>query len=138
MRVEGGRGNVLSNNVRRVHIEDAYVLCCTEHFAPELLGDTFGRFCVEISSSIEFFEHITRELAKVTTVLEGTIARISYRSNTFVDAEPGDVPLGFLKARDRYADQREVRMLWRVDQATPLGVIEVNVSEAFQHCRRVA
>ena len=131
--------NVLASRNRSIMTTpDAFVLCCTEYFAPELLGDTFGRVCVQISDSIEFFNRLSARVGALFTLRQGRIGKVTYRRATFVDAEPGEVPMGFMRDPDKYAEQREVRMLWHVASAPPLSAIDLNAPEVASLCRRIA
>ncbi len=101
----------LSNNTRSTRIPDAYVLCTTLGADPTTMGD-FGKYCVRIARPRSFCERVTAILVRIGSIQQAYAGPVRYADRTyrFLDAEPG--PLGFVKPRDKYAHQREYRMLW--------------------------
>ena len=125
---------IVGAEVRQVY-PDAFVLCSTTR--QDAAGhDGFGRFGVEISRPVEFFAFLRQVIASRHEV-EGVFRMVTYAEPRYqgLDEEPG--PLPFTKRPDRWAREREARMLF-----TPLTSTKV-VPQSFleralgRYCRRV-
>lgn len=128
----------ISNNTLVKRLPDAFVLCTTEHFSPEKLSDTFGRYCVEISNPQALFHQLTNELSKRFRLREAAYGRVIYRHRKYVGHQEEPGPIGFVKPPDKYQDQREVRFLWTVDNSLNLKPFLLEVPQAATLCRRIA
>jgi hypothetical protein len=99
----------LSNVVSRRYIKDAYVLCTTETYEPSKMSDDFGKYCVKIEIPQLFFNLVTMRLEMQKGAMAARLASVEYK----VDFDSwSDRNLGFTKAPDQYAEQKEARMLW--------------------------
>jgi hypothetical protein len=96
-------------------LTDAFVICFTAFRPSTEMMETFGRHCVKIVDSVAFFELVHLKLAEQFAITGSGIAPVHYREPSYLNDEPDDVPLGFVKAPDGYRGQREVRMLWSVE-----------------------
>lgn len=103
------------NNKRRVVVPDAYVLCMTERVTAEA-PDGFQPFGVRINNPRRFFRLLTHELRKHTAIEHARLGRVTYTTPTVRGTDPLDGSIGFVKSRDRYADQTEVRAVWYVEE----------------------
>lgn len=115
-------------------LADALVICWTSRLARSLLGDTFGRYCVEIGDSLAVYRAITHQLKSAVEVKDGFAGKVQYRARLFLDAEPEPAPLGFVKPA-KYADQEEVRMLWTLKNAEDLKPLVIYAPEVGRYCR---
>jgi hypothetical protein len=98
----------LSNVVSR-HQIDSYVLCTTETYEPDKMSHDFGKYCVKIEIPQFFFNLVTMRLEMQKGAMAARLALVEYK----VDFNSwSDKDLGFTKAPDQYAEQKEVRMLW--------------------------
>ena len=127
----------VSNCTSVQKLPDAFVLCTTESFNPDTLGDTFGRYCVEISNPSEFFRLLTMELSKIYQVREAAFGRVIYRERSFVGLQDPPGPVGFVMPPDRYKDQREVRFLWVSNSNARLQPFLLNVPNCAALCKRI-
>lgn len=144
-----GRGGVhIGPGVQNVHIgeihmthqlEDAYVICTTEHFDPANLGETFGRYCVQIDSPLEFFALVSAAIKKSFGIRGGGQAmRVIYRPREYRNLEPPPGPIGFVKPRDPYASQQEFRFLWQTVAPGLLTPTTLDVPQVAFLCKRLA
>ncbi|HHS9474366.1 TPA: hypothetical protein ACTWZX_001408 [Raoultella ornithinolytica] len=93
-------------------IEDAFVLCTTKKYDPSKMNDTFGNYCVKISNPKEFFENVSDELNKVIPLKWGGMGAVIYGKREFTGLENAPGPIGFVKPKDIYSEQKEFRFLW--------------------------
>lgn len=134
-----GCSNITINNCTAVQkLPDAYVLCTTEHFKPENLGDTFGRYCVEITNPPEFFRRLTAALSRLVSIQQGAFGRVIYQERRYVGLQDPPGPIGFVKPPDRYQDQREVRFLWTLSTNAKLDPFLLDAPDCAGLCRRIA
>jgi hypothetical protein len=94
-----------------VQILDAFVLCTSAFYLPDDLA-SLGKQCVRIDRPRQFFEIVTREVAKKYPIGPPDIRRVIYAPRDYSGMESPSGDLGFVKPPDPYAKQREVRMLW--------------------------
>lgn len=119
-------------------IPDAFVICTTEHFSPDNIGEKFGKYCVEISNPKLFFELVTENIKKYQKMYQGAWGRIIYKERKFSGRDKIPGPMGFVKPPDKYSDQREVRFIWTI-QGSPLLLepFGLNIPEVKHLCRRI-
>lgn len=128
----------IGSGTRVMTLPDAYVLCTTEHFSPENLGDTFGRFCVEIREPDLFCQYVANALNRVTPLTGAQHASVTYRDRIYRDLEASPGTLGFVKPADGYAIQKEYRFLWTPKGAPLLKPFLLPVHETSGLCQRIA
>lgn len=129
-----GTGGLIKvgKNAFGVSLGDAYALCFTsEPWSPAVPGD--AKFGVRISDAEAFFQRLARVFGMHRPVSEAACAPVAYREGNVIRGLEADVPVGFLKDRDRFADQKEVRMLWR-----PLPLHAQVDAPFFLECPEVA
>lgn len=91
---------------------DSYVLCFTQRYAPKTMSAGFGKWCVKISRPLDFFRAITLAIAHVTEIDQAVIGPVEYLGREMTDYDAAKVPKFFLKPRDGYEHQQEIRMMW--------------------------
>ncbi|MBU2731655.1 hypothetical protein [Acidithiobacillus ferridurans] len=128
----------LSNNTRKTVLPNAYVLCTTTEFSPEKLSDTFGRYCVEITSPKDFFVRVSASLEKSTQIKEAVAGKVIYKDRHYTGMESPPGPIGFVKPPDFYATQKEFRLLWVPENSTGLTPFLLKCPEASYLCKRIA
>lgn len=134
----GCSGIVLSNNTRRSVIRDAYVLCTTSKYSPEMLGETFGKFCVEINNPSNFFFRVSDSLEKIQAIEAAIHGGVVYRDRFYEGMEPPPGPIGFVKPSDIYAEQKEFRFLWIPKNFNKITPFLLKCPEVSNICRRIA
>jgi hypothetical protein len=127
----------LSNNTRKTVLPNAYVLCTTTEFSPEKLSDTFGRYCVEITSPKEFFDRVSASLGKSIPIKEAVADKVIYKDRHYTGMESPPGPIGFVKPPDLYATQKEFRFLWVPENSTGLTPFLLKCPEASYLCKRI-
>jgi hypothetical protein len=128
----------ISDCTSHQRIEDAYVLCMTERYSPELLSETFGRFCVRIPEPRLLFNLLSTVMQSRYRTLGGLLGRVRYVSRHFSGTSPVPGHPGFVKPPDEYVDQAEVRMLWTAPLDNRIEPFLVHVPQATNACERVA
>jgi hypothetical protein len=104
--IEPGTTHVMISNNKTVRrVADAFALCATEHFDPDMLSDTFGQYCVEITNPLKFFQLLTSELSKKHSVDEDLFGRVIYRERKHVGLQKSPGVIGFVKPL-KYQSQR--------------------------------
>ena len=118
-------------------IKDAYVLCTTTEFSPEILSDTFGKYCVEIKHPRRFFLAVSKRVHTIATIKEAAMGNIIYKDRTYtgLDRPPG--PMGFVKPSFPYADQKEFRFMWYVGEDFELQPFVLDCPEIKGMCKRM-
>ena len=134
--IHGIRGTFINCSGEH-QIPDAFVLCCTAMYLPEELGTTFGKHCVQIDDPWALLHRITGALGERHPVRQAFWGPITYGERAFADGEEVPGPMGFVKPI-KYRDQREVRLLWVVDDDGPLQPEMVDLPGMQQVCKRVA
>lgn len=130
--------NFSISGVTIVHsIPDAYVLCTTKEFNPEILSDTFGGYCVQIFNLPIFFERITTAINKKVCLERGSYADVKYRSRDFTGLNPPPGRLGFVKKIDGYSTQKEFRFLWEPKITDNLEPFLVTCPSVAELCKRI-
>ena len=122
--VRGSIGLTLTNVTGSNRLSDAWVLCCTERYDARLIDEGFGPYCVEIRDSVLLFRLLSEQLQRERAFVNARIARVHYQDRKFVDVATEVAPLGFVKPPDKYAAQREVRMLWPAARPSPEGSLD--------------
>ncbi len=111
-----------------------YVYCTSETYSEDLMREFGCDACVEIVNIAQFFVELTRELAKVRSILpvDPAVARCVYvgREQHHLDQHLLLPPL--LKPPS-YAGQKEVRAIWTPTRAPIKGVI-LHSLKASEHC----
>ena len=106
--VGGNVKNFTISDFTIIHsIRDAYVLCTTKEFSPDVLSDTFGNYCVEIINPNSFYEKVTAEISKKTHLISSSLGEVKYRRREFsgLDVPPGK--LGFVKTEPKPTEKIE-------------------------------
>jgi hypothetical protein len=118
-------------------IKDGWVLCCSE--LPNVKA--FGAHCVRIDKPRRFFDRLNARLNILIapgTIYQAQLGLIRYGARNFLGAESEPGPLGFVKPEHEYAQQREVRMLWKVVEAMRPKANVVSVSSVRHLCTRIS
>ena len=132
-----GCSNISLSNVEGVNfIHDAYVLCTTDQFDPKKLGPRYGKYCVEITDPLAFFNVVTRALLSHAVLKEGFMGPIIYKDRLIKNMEESPGLIGFVKPPDIYADDREYRFLWTVTQAEIKGIL-IDIPDASSYLKRI-
>jgi hypothetical protein len=137
MRLENVKKVEFDNNTSRTKIPDAFVLCTTDKFSPDLLSDDFGKFCVKINKPDLFFKKITLALGARRPIRESALGKVIYKDRFYKGTEVPPGPIGFVKPRDQYADQSEVRMLWIPQDSNNLEPFSLECHELSELCERI-
>jgi hypothetical protein len=127
------QGRLIASSIRHSRmvqqIPDAWVLCASQDFDTALEGN-FGKFGVRIDRPRRFFNRVSFALRfeMVNDIIWPEAGLVRYRPRQYMGVQPEPGPLGFVKP-DRYAYQREARMLWRAtppysqgEELTPVSV----------------
>ncbi|OPY69566.1 MAG: hypothetical protein A4E62_01794 [Syntrophorhabdus sp. PtaU1.Bin002] len=128
----------ISNNTMITVLPDAYVLCTTTEFSPDKLGETFGRYCVEITKPGRFFKSVSEALERKVSIREAAVGLVIYKDRHYTGMEPRPGPIGFVKPRDIYAPQKEFRFLWIPENTNGLTPFLLSCSEVHHLCKRIA
>lgn len=113
IRVCPGAKNIqISGGFHSFSIDNAYVLCTTQEFNPSKLSETFGNYCVEISEPKEFFKLVSDRLNHIVPLKNGYMGPVTYDKRDHMVHEALPAPIGFVKPKDIYSDQKEFRFLW--------------------------
>jgi hypothetical protein len=135
---EGCYGSVIRDSAMIEKVQDAYVLCFTSEFNKEMLGPDFGDYCVEISDGVAFFSEVSRHMRRKFSVKSGTVGKVFYANREWRDLEEAPAaPAGFVKPT-KYDYQKEVRMLWHVQDKTVIKPEFLELPQLAPFCRRVA
>jgi hypothetical protein len=134
--LEGSTDITLSGNVSHRSLEDAYVLCLTERYAPEVMADKFGAFCVRVRKPRRFFDRVTSAMTNKLHLRGHALGPVSYRERHYfgLDSAPG--PLGFVKS-EQFAEELEVRCLWVPVDPTAIRGFLLEVPAIRTLCERV-
>ncbi|ENL9638454.1 TPA: hypothetical protein P4F40_004968 [Escherichia coli] len=119
-------------------IKDAFVLCTTKEFNPSKLNSTFGNYCVEIACPIIFFEEVTKALNKIIRLKSAKMGAVIYDKREFTGLEPIPGPIGFVKPKDIYSDQKEFRFLWETIEHVEIKPLEVHCPSIARLCKLVS
>lgn len=119
-------------------LPDAFVFCTTELFDPKHFSKTFGMYCVEISNPQRFFILITDQLRQVHEIAEAEYGPVIYKDRYYTGLQHSPGPIGFVKPPDKYKDQHEFRLQWKVHGSFTLKPFLLEVPSAATLCRRVA
>ncbi|HDZ1026282.1 TPA: hypothetical protein RRU22_003058 [Klebsiella pneumoniae] len=119
-------------------IQDAFLLCTTKEFNPSKLNGTFGNFCVEISNPIVFFEMLTEELKKIIPFKNGRMGAVVYDKREFTGVEKIPAPIGFIKPKDIYWEQKEFRFLWETNEPEKIKPFEVFCPSIAPLCKLIS
>lgn len=128
---------VLENCTSIFRIPDAFVLCTTTVFAPEMLGETFGKYCVEISNPFLFSDVVMVELRKKIELKSSAIGHITYRERSYRELEESPGEFGFVKPL-QYKDQLEYRLLYIPKSLDPIKGILLSIPALGSLCKRIA
>ena len=91
---------------------DMYMLCLTQLFDPKAMEGGFGKWAVRVAQPKEFFRLLTKAVAELTGIDQAAMGPVEYLGREMADYQAAKVPKFFLKPKDGYAHQKEVRMLW--------------------------
>jgi len=134
----GCSNGIISNNTRKTVLPDAYVLCTTIEFSPEKLSETFGRYCVEITNSREFFINVSVLLEKSVAINKAVAGKVIYKDRHYTGMEAPPGPIGFVKPPDLYASQKEFRFLWVPKTPDGIEPFLLDCPKVSQLCKRIA
>ena len=135
---KGCSGVVIENGSSSHSISDAYVLCTTKEFNPSKLNSTFGNFCVEISNPSVFFEQVSEELNKVIPLKSAKMGAVIYDKREFTGLEQVPGPIGFVKPKDIYSEQKEFRFLWETKEHTVIKPFELYCPSIAGFCKLIS
>ena len=137
--VAKGCKNITMNNItHHTKLPDAYVLCTTDNFSPGKLSETFGMHCVKINNPKLFFKRVTECLKQKTKLRESVLGKVIYDDRFYQHKENPPGPVGFVKPRDKYSDQSEVRMLWIPENVDLLKPFSLSCYKVAELCERIA
>lgn len=137
--VGAGSSNIRINRAISVMtIEDAFLLCTTKKYNPSKLNDTFGHFCVQISKPKEFFDRVSEELYKIFPLKNGAMGPVIYDKRDLTGLEKTPGPIGFVKPKDIYAEQKEFRFLWEIKEQQIIKPFELNCPSVASLCKMIS
>lgn len=131
------RNITFSNNVRHARIVDGYVLCTSTEYSPDKLNETFGRYCVEIGDTKNFYLRASEAIGRSHIKMHTKLGQVTYRDRHFSGVEPRPGLVGFVKPTVPYAPQKEFRFVW-----IPMGLkifkpFLLELPSVGQFCKRV-
>jgi hypothetical protein len=115
IRIEGDVHDITIDRITVVReVTDLSLLCFTsEKWTPMVPGDS--RHGVEIRSPKDFFLRVTQTLGAAGPVTSAVLSPVWYiPENTVRGALDPVPPMGFAKDRDKWEDQKEVRIVWSI------------------------
>jgi len=133
---EGARGITIVDNTMTTYLADAFVLCTTLGFVNDL-SESFGKYCVKISSVDKFARALTVSLNAKYKLAQSAHGMVSYQGRHYKELENSPGLLGFVKPADPYAPQREYRFLWTALDPTEIKGCVVLCPEISQYVTRV-
>lgn len=133
-----GPASVVRNSVFRTTIPDAFGLSFTRQYQPSELAGTFGSHCVEVVDVPLFFRRVTTALSARAPIKFAEIGDVIYSDRVYMQMTSPPGPIGFVKPRDPYQFQQEVRMLWHVsnDSANKLTPTLISIDPSGLFVRR--
>ncbi|SMP68422.1 hypothetical protein SAMN02744783_02948 [Serratia sp. CC22-02] len=134
------RGNSFADITARRRLDDAYILCTTKYFDPDIFSDSFGKYCVEISNAHKFCVLVTEQIARIhkNTRIQALYDDVHYLDREGTDLNVPKVNIGFIKPAIPYAVQKEFRFLWLfLDQNPVLNKLDIQCKELSKLCTRV-
>ncbi|HFK5650932.1 hypothetical protein [Enterobacter ludwigii] len=139
IRVCPGAKNIqISGGFHSFSIDNAYVLCTTQEFNPSKLSATFGNYCVEISEPKEFFELVSAKLHHTVPIKHGYMGPVTYDKRDHMVHEPLPGPVGFVKPKDIYSEQKEFRFLWLTADRRDIQPFLLSCPEVAKLCRIIS
>lgn len=126
IRIVNSPGTRVSRVFGSTKIFDAYVLCLTLN-SPATGKNKFGSYYATIRKPNDLFLQITAQLEKNHPIAGGYFGRVRYADRTTLDRQLANGPIGFVKPKEKYGAEAELRMLWPVPTAASVGRIVVNV-----------
>jgi hypothetical protein len=136
IRIDNSTNIEIASNRLVTRIPDAYVVCTTERPADKTSA-TFGKYCVEVSRPAKFFDLIDARLHRFRSSGPGEFQRVRYTQLEHYDLNPPPGEIGFVKRPDPYAEQQEIRLLWKYGVNPPLTPFELSVPGVSRLCRRI-
>lgn len=134
--IEGCGSALFENCTFTNQIDDAFVLCFTNSFKDDDLTKNFGKYCVEITNPLDLFYKISKEINNQFTINQGVMGKITYADRNLKNLNPANGPLGFVKPKDPYEPQNELRMLWHINtKELPLTPKFIKIPSIQKHCR---
>lgn len=129
IKIDGGGNVFLDNNKRIDKIQDAFVFCLTETYAPKTFAEDFGGHCVSINHLDLLFYKLTEGLRMHYKINSAKAGRIIYAERKYegLDQDPGE--LGFVKPAERFGGQSEIRFLWAVEGPHELSPLDLKIPE---------
>jgi len=137
----GAGADVKLGGVNRMScvLVDSYLLCATNHFAPELLSDTFGKYCVEISDAVAFGKQINCELKRRgIQIRQAWAGNVIYTPRETFNRTKQSGNIGFVKPADPYEEQREFRFIYVPQSSIAISPMFLDIPTARAFCRRIA
>jgi len=137
--IGAGCFNVNIENARNIsRIPDGLVICTTVRFSPEHMTNSYGKYCVEIHNARLFAEIVDCELKRIHGQnLLGEMGLITYADREYSGLVPPPGPLGFVKPKDQYADDKEYRFLWSCYNNKVFTPIKIHAPRLSEVCRRI-
>ncbi|MFA0147465.1 hypothetical protein [Vibrio lentus] len=127
----------IGNAQSTTKLPDAYVLCTTKDYSPDDLSETFGKYCVRISNPAEFFKLASVALNNHSAISDGAMGLVQYKDRSYKGMESPPGPIGFVKPCDKYAPQKEFRMLWIPKESKALTPFLLNCTDVSSLCSEV-
>lgn len=126
----------LSNNQIITKIQDAYVLCTATEYSPDIMNDSFGSYCVEITDIKIFFNTVVERLNEKSPLRWSAANKVLYQSRYYKGLEAVPGPIGFVKP-ERYFPQKEFRFLLIPALNTDIKPFLLECPEVSKICKRI-
>ncbi len=115
------RNDIIGSSIQNLTIantsRDAYVLCLTEFHRPKDLEATFGNNWIRINAPIlHFFTFLTQEMRSRGNIKHALLGRVQYKGRAVMNDELVTVDPSLLKPVDGYSEQKEIRMVWYMNE----------------------
>ena len=128
---------VISGTIDSATILDAYVLCTSMNYNPFKMG-SFGYCCVKIDSPLKLAYFLTKKIRNELGDVVGKceFQPVIYDSIYFAGDKDLPGPIGFVKNKEIYFDQREYRFIWFLKkEINNLGYIDIQCEELSEFCK---
>jgi hypothetical protein len=120
-------------------IRNVFVLCTSlEKIAK------FGPFCVRINNGQEFFEALTEPFLHMSPpfqldeVRKGFIGKVDYRDRNYQDLETSPGNSAFIKPKDPFGNEKEVRMVWWPSADSGTQPLMFDCPQLAAYCERIS
>jgi hypothetical protein len=127
--------DVTFNIQAEVRVEHAFVLCFTER-NDSFARARFGKCGVEFSEPGRLFSELTKAIcARGYRVVLATASRVHYRERVFHGDDLSPPLTELLKPPAPYADEKEVRFVWRLVSDPRIEWLDLTLPEPPPGCR---